>query len=107
MGFTLSYKEALRFERCASVLNGSELDSLLNQQSTIKFSADNVDDLTRTLDGKNTFHGMGMIAIISNGTFSEKVIRRRDVPDNEILSRSNVPILTYHLEKKSLKNQFN
>ena len=29
-----------------------------------QFSADNVDHNIRTLDGLNTFHGMGIIAII-------------------------------------------
>ena len=39
--------------------------------------ADNVDHNTATLDGKNTFHGMGIIAAsIGNGSFSCKRIPR-------------------------------
>ena len=39
--------------------------------------ADNVDHKTATLDGKNTFHGMGIIAAsIGNGSFSCKRIPR-------------------------------
>ena len=85
MGFSSSYKEALKFERCAAALNGCELDNLINPDSKMKCSGDNVDNNTRTLDGKDTFHGMGMIAVISQGSFSEKIILRRDVPDDEIL----------------------
>ena len=90
IGFCSSYKEALRFERCAAALNGCDLETLLTPNSKLKCSADNVDDLTRTLDGKNTFHGMGIIAIVSNGSFSEKLIIRREVPDEEILRKSEV-----------------
>ena len=39
--------------------------------------ADNVDHNTATLDGKNTWHGMGIIAAsIGNGSFSCKRIPR-------------------------------
>ena len=39
--------------------------------------ADNIDHNTATLDGKNTFHGMGIIAAsIGNGSFSCKRIPR-------------------------------
>ena len=104
LGYCSSYKEALRFERCAAALDGCELENMLNPDSTMKYAADNVDNLTRTLDGKNTFHGMGMIAIISNGRFPEQLIQRRDVTDEEIISKSTVPVITYHSQKKMLKN---
>ena len=59
LGFCLSYKEALKFERCAAVLSGCQLDDF--EGGSIKFSADNVDHNLCTLDGKGTFHGMACV----------------------------------------------
>ena len=69
MGYSSSYNEALKFEQCAAMVLGSEVDGCLNQESILKFSADNVDHNLCTIDGHNTFHGMGMIASITNGSF--------------------------------------
>ena len=69
MGLSSSYKESMRFGRNAAVVCGSQLDGQVGEDSFIKFSADNVDHNLRTLDGKDTFHGMGMIAAISKARF--------------------------------------
>ena len=51
MGLSSSYKEAMRFERNAAVICGSQLDGQVGEDSFIKFSADNVD---HNLDSKNS-----------------------------------------------------
>ena len=84
-------------------MSGCQLENLLGVDCALKFSADNVDHNTRTLDGKDTFHGMGMIAIVSNGVFTEKRMCRRVVADEEILQKSKVPVLNYREKKHLLK----
>ena len=102
MGFSSSYNEAIQFERCASVVvSENELDGKLNEDSILKFSADNVDHNICTIDGRNTFHGMGMIAIIVNGSFSSKPVPRIKVADKDILEKSHVSVLFYS-DKRSL-----
>ena len=104
MGYSSSYNEALKFERCAAMVSGSELDGCLNQESILKFSADNVDHNLCTIDGRNTFHGMGMIASITNGSFASRHVPRLNVLDKDLLGKSHVPILTYRDKKYLLKN---
>ena len=85
----------MRFERNAAVVCGSQLDGQVGEDSFIKFSADNMDHNLCTLDGKDTFHGMGMIAAISNGMFLIKPILRKDVPDKDLISEGTVNIFNY------------
>ena len=37
------------------------------QNAFVQWSADNVDHNIGTIDGKNTFHGMGMVASVTPG----------------------------------------
>ena len=71
----------------------------------MKISADNVDHNSCTLDGQNTFHGMGMIASISNGKFHTTPIPRKIVTDRELLKASKVPIFQYQEVRNILKVQ--
>lgn len=61
MGFGSSYGEVQRFEKNAASVVASDVlgGGLLGM---VLFAADNVDRNILTLDGKGTFHGMGMIA---------------------------------------------
>ena len=40
------------------------------------FAADNVDHNLITIDGKGTFHGMGMVAAVTPGTFISRIVPR-------------------------------
>ncbi|KAK2717493.1 hypothetical protein QYM36_006317 [Artemia franciscana] len=60
LGFCSSYKEVLRFERNAAASHGTGL--------FLQFAADNVDHDVCMIDGKGTFHLMGIIAIVSPKT---------------------------------------
>ena len=62
--------------------------------------ADNVDHNICTLNGENTFHGMGMVAAISNGCFSSTVLSRRYVNNDEILKVSVVDIHDHESNEK-------
>ena len=52
-----------------AMISGAQLENCIGEKSEFKFVADNVDHKVCTLNGENTFHGMGMIAAISNGQF--------------------------------------
>ena len=103
LGFCAPYKEALKFERCAVLVSGSQLDGLVGVESFIKYAADNVDHNLRTLDGQNTFHGMGMIASIAQGEFSEKIVPRKSVSDKDLSLESKVKILIYREKKANVE----
>ena len=62
-----------------------------NPTSFIQFVADNVDDNIRTLDRLDTFHGMGIIAVLTPRTnlvpsveYSRCVVPRLNVTTNYI-----------------------
>ena len=94
LGLCCSYKEVLMFERNAAMECNIDLSDFFNENSFLKSSADNVDHNACTLDGRNTFHGMGMIASISKGNFISREIPRKKVSDKELLMKSYVPIIS-------------
>ena len=61
------------------------LEGCLDVDSSVKFSTDNVDHNTCTLNGLNTFHGMGMIASINKGKFCTTEVPCKKVSDKELL----------------------
>ena len=76
MGFCCSYSEVNRFEKnaasCAAPdMLGVDID---NSNTTLLFAADNVDHNVLTLDGKGSFHGMGMIAAMTPGQKTFQVV---------------------------------
>jgi hypothetical protein len=81
-GFGCSYAEIQRFERSAS-LHGGDLPQPLSGEF-IQFVADNVDHNICTIDGHNTFHGMGIIASVTPGNLSCKLIPRINVTSEDI-----------------------
>ena len=50
-----------------------------NGTSLLQFVSDNTDHDMATLDGKNTHHGLGSIAIV-NGTFNDVSSLRKRIP---------------------------
>ena len=88
LGFSSSYKEVLKFERNAAMACDTLLEGCLDVDSSVKFSADNVDYNTCTLNGLNTFHGMGMLATINKGKFCTTEVPRKKVSDKELLKKN-------------------
>ena len=72
-GFCSSYSEVQRFESSAAMTHGT--DFCKTPEQFLQFVGDNVDRNTRSLDGHNTFHGMGIIA-----TLTPKVKQTRHIP---------------------------
>ena len=76
MGFCASYKEVLRFEKnAANCVAPDMLGEDIDPSSTaLLFVGDNVDHNIITIDGKGTFHGMGMIAALTPKKQSNRII---------------------------------
>ena len=68
LGFSLSYCEVNRFKQTVVMSDNIEdiIQSIACEGCYITFVADNVDHNTATLDGLRTFHGMGVMAVITN-----------------------------------------
>ena len=90
IGFPLTYDEVVRYKQSVLQHNSgmlTEMDSY--PQTFTQFSANNVDHNVATVDGKGTFHGMGIVAIStrSDNTAAEvkriavKRVKRRCVTD--------------------------
>ena len=90
-GFCCSYSEVQRFERNASVCQGTDIPNLTPDQ-VVQYVANNVDHNIITIDDQNTFHGMGMIATITPATSTSYHIPRVTVPTEDICSIGHVNI---------------
>ena len=101
LGYSSSYKEVLRFERNAAMISG--VDNCIGEKSEFKFVADNVDHNVCTLNGENIFHGMGMIAAITNGQFLSRQIPRKTIADTDLINKADVEIVRYKESKQILK----
>ena len=95
-GFCCSYQEVHKFERSAALSCGTDIPNLTAQ--FVQYVADNVDHNVRTLDGNDTFHGMGMIATVTPGTKTSSPILRMKVTISDIEKVGRIPI-QYHREE--------
>ena len=73
LGYAISYDEVKRCKESVLMDEDHKLDHL--KDGLMQFVADNVDHNTDTLDGKGTFHGMGIIACS---------ILNKDLPDKRV-----------------------
>ena len=62
-GFCCAYNEVQQFEGNAALSYNTDIPNYMSE--FVQCTADNVDHNSRTLDGHNTFHGMGMIVVIT------------------------------------------
>ena len=58
----------------------------------MQYVADNINHNTRTLDGNNNFHGMGMITTVTPGTKQARHVPRRTVKPGKISLSGKVQI---------------
>lgn len=92
LGFCSSYHEVQKFSQNAAVDQATNIPSF--SEEFLQYSADNADHNSRTLDGKDTFHGMGMVAAVTPGTsHSHPVPRRKSIDPTEIAAAGNVQIV--------------
>jgi len=93
-GFCSSYPEIQKYERSAAVHRGTDLPGL-KSDTFVQYIADNVDHNIRTLDGLNTFHGMGIIATTTPGNQSSKAVPRVNVTAEDIADVGRISIAFY------------
>ena len=89
-GFCSSYQDVQMFNQNAALGQGTDIPSFNGE--FVQYAADNVDHNSRTLDGHDTFHGMGMIAVVTPGTKFSRNVTRRKVSSEEISATGKVEI---------------
>lgn len=97
LGFSSSYTEVQRFEVSAAAWQGNSIPALAQGQFA-QFVADNVDHNIRTLDGHNTFHGMGIIECITPGTSNSVTVPRTAATIQDLAEIGNINIQFYQQE---------
>lgn len=104
MGFAASFKEVLRFEKnAANMFFEESMDLTEVPDLALLFAADNVDHNTATLDGKNTFHGMGMIAAYNPSIHKHKCMPRKNTSSLDLVDKCKINIIDYRFSQSSLK----
>ena len=79
-GFCCSYQEVQRFGNNADVDQGTDIPN--HTSEFVQYVTENVDHNIRTLDGNHTFHGMGIIVLVTPGTKHSQLVPRAKInPD--------------------------
>lgn len=101
LGFCITYEEAVRFKQ--SVLQSDDNTVVPHYETSfVQWSADNVDHNTVTIDGENTFHGMGIIAVatpLSTDMLPQEPLVKRSTKRlkvNQLIKNKGIPIIPYN-----------
>ena len=93
LGFCCPYREVQRFERSAAATQVTEIAK--SDEHFLQFVADNVDHNISTLDGHNTFHGMGIIATVTPKLEYKTVIPRVTATNEDLIAVGKIEISYY------------
>ena len=74
------------------------MTSLTMCHSLFSMLQTNVDHNIRTLDGNDTFHGMGMIAAITSGVTKANTILRAKPKLNDVAAMGKEPVIFHRDE---------
>ena len=99
-GFCSSYTEVQNFERSAAYHQGIEIKGL-NNESFIQHIGDNVDHNIRTIDGLNTFHGMGIIAAVTPPVNATKLVPKVEIESKDIVQIGSIETHIFRKNRKS------
>ncbi|CAG2249414.1 unnamed protein product [Mytilus edulis] len=100
MGFCSSYSEVQKFETSAVISKQENTSNHYDESHCLQYVADNVDHNLCTVDGNNTFHGMGIISCITPGIEKAPIhIPRLDVTTEEILACGQINMYYYNADK--------
>lgn len=98
-GFGTSYSNVQNYERSAAVCKGTTLeDGTVSENHCIQYIGDNADYNSRTLDGHNTLHAMGIIATISPSIHTVTRVPKIKVSDKEIQKAGAIDISSFFPE---------
>ena len=102
LGFCHSYREVTRFKQSAiATEDASDIAFSLPAGTFSQYMVDNVDHNICTLDGKKTFHGMGIIqaSTTMNGVQrEEKSIKRQDLQCAGLVTKDKGIKLKHYVE---------
>ena len=82
-----------------AIIDREDVSPIIPPGSFVQWIADNVDHNSRTIDGKNTFHGMGIVTSVtpSLSSLSTAIKRSHDSKNIKPLSCSkSIPLRDYH-----------
>ena len=68
----------------------------------VLFAADTVDHNIVTLDGKGTFHGMGMLGAVTPGNKVAHTVLRRKLSDLNTIDQTKVDIVEHRFARQAL-----
>ena len=104
LGFCHSYREVTRFKQSAMTIeDASDIAFSLPPGTFSQYMADNVDHNICTLDGKKTFHGMGIIQASTNMNGvqrEEKSIKRQDLQCAGLIAKDKGIKLKHYIEEE-------
>ena len=88
------YNAIQKYERSAAVTQGTDISEYI-PESFVQYVADNADHNSRTPDGTEIFHGMGIIATITLGKKPTISVSKKDVTAEEIAAAGRIDIQPY------------
>ncbi|KAG1687918.1 hypothetical protein GQR58_008201 [Nymphon striatum] len=97
LGFSVSYQEVTRFKQSAMATeDASQISTKFPPGTFTQYVADNVDHNLCTLDGKDTFHGMGIIQSFTNKSGlqrqSQTIKREFLKPVSQVTKDKGIPL---------------
>ena len=109
LGYAISYDDVTRYKQ--SVAEMETIDDVLTNYMPGSFTqwvADNIDHNLDTIDGKDTFHGMGVISVttpaygiaVNKPIFSAPVERKRIIKAKALVMNKGIPIKSYLFPSK-------
>lgn len=115
VSFSVSYDEIKLYKRSVMYIKDDSLSAIARRKPDfVRWVPDNADHNVSTLDGKNTFHGMGIIAVsIGKSCNFHTRIPREKRKSIETTAGKAIPIKQYlhdgikalpSIEFKSIKN---
>lgn len=102
-GFCSSYSEVHMFEKCSAATRGTDIPGL-TEGHFVQYVADNVDHNLCTIDGKGTFHGMGIIACITPSVTSATKVPRINVTMKDLEEVGQINIRHYVQKSNHVKD---
>jgi len=106
LGFTISYQEVTRFKQSVMMCEDTLINNDMPPDTFTQYVADNVDHNICTLDGKQTFHGMGIIQASTNRNGiqrnSAEIKRYALQRVNQVTRNMGIPIEQYIDTGKSM-----
>ena len=101
MGFSSSDKEVVHFEKSAadSIAADMLVDDIGLLDMALLLARDSAHHHILTIDGKGTFHGMGIIEALTHGQKKDHVTPRRNIANFDFSVKSKIPLTEYSFAK--------